>query len=209
MRENSSLRPKRGFVELKKAFPDAERIKSLKDLGGMENITVDCVNNTVKISNKGLIIDLGGIAKGYMVDKAVKRLKAEGIKSALINAGGDIYCLGANGSRSWKVGVRDPEFSEKTSDNLEITDKAVATSGNYEQFFVFKGNIYSHLVDPRTGYPAKKTMGSVSVIDESCLVADCLATAFFIMGSQELKDFLAQAAGDLRVVVLPQDKSKK
>ncbi|MDD3296188.1 MAG: FAD:protein FMN transferase [Candidatus Omnitrophica bacterium] len=206
MKENSYLRDVRGIIELKKAFPDPELIRSLKNLGGMENIAVDCIHNTVKINKKGLIIDLGGIAKGYMVDKAVECLRAKGIESALINAGGDIYCLGTNGLKTWKVGIRDPEFFDKTAEDLEIADKAVATSGNYEQFFVFKNNIYSHLVDPRTGYPAEKTVGSISVVDKSCLVADCFATAFFIMGSQELNDFLAQETGHMKVVVLPVDK---
>ncbi|MCF7908827.1 MAG: FAD:protein FMN transferase [Candidatus Omnitrophica bacterium] len=172
------------------SLPSQTLIEQIRDLGGISGLEIDLENQTIKINKKGVVIDLGAIAKGYMVDKAVLKLKAKGVKSALINAGGDMYCLGKKYAKPWQVGVRDPRERGQIIETKVIVNQSIATSGNYEQFFDRNGKRYSHLIDPRTGYPASSNIISVSVIAESCAVADALATAFFISGREGIEKFL-------------------
>ena len=185
-----------------KEFPSGQTIEDLKNLCGMDNIDMDSKKNTIIIKRKGLKIDLAGIAKGYMVDKAIKKLQEAGIDSALINAGGDIYCLGKNKDRLWKVGVKDPKHHESIMESVELIDKAIVTSGSYEQFFDYKGERYSHLIDPRTGYPVKTNIVSVSVISQSCAIADSLATSLFIMEPEWAKKFISKGPYELKVFIV-------
>jgi len=200
-----------------KDFPKADEIAKLKQAGGMQNIEVNPRDNTVIIKRQGLKIDLNAVAKGYMVDKAVARLKKEGIDSALINAGGDIYCLGGpplrggslwknNVNSYWKVGIKDPQELSGVIQNQAMLDEAIATSGNYEQFFEFKGEKHSHLIDPRTGYPANNNVLSVSVITKNCTSADGLASGFFIMGVKGIQDFLSKTPSTMRIFMVSLDE---
>ncbi|MBU2044756.1 MAG: FAD:protein FMN transferase [Candidatus Omnitrophica bacterium] len=192
------------------ALPAKELIEQIKNSAGMEGIKVDFENRTVTIDEVGIAIDLGAVAKGYMVDEAVARLKEKGITSALINAGGDMHCLGKNRGKPWKVGIRDPKKRNSLGANnyppLQLVDQAVATSGNYEQFFDYQGKRYSHLVDPRTGYPVVTDIISVSVVSETCAVADSLATAFFILGKESADKILAKNPLMARILVVSQDE---
>lgn len=159
-----------------KKFPSSKAIAKIKEVGGMDQIEINPKKATVIIKKKGLTIDLNGIAKGYMVDKAISRLKEKGIKSALINAGGDIYCLGMNAGSPWEVGIQDSDAVSEILGVRLLIDEAIATSGGYEQFFTFEDKEYSHLVDPRNGYPVDNDLISVSVISKNCTTADSLAT---------------------------------
>jgi len=188
-----------------KEFPTQKEIARLKNFSGLEYVEINPQKQIVTIKRRGLKIDLGGIAKGYMVDKAVGKLKAKGIKSALINAGGDIYCLGKNGRRPWKIGIKDPTQSESLLQTLELENEAVATSGSYEQFFELKGKKYSHLIDPRSGFPVSNSVESVSVVRSNCVTADSLATAFFVMGPEEIDKFLTNNRYDIEVFVVSKD----
>lgn len=197
---------KRGNIQ---SLPKAKQIKQLKKLCGSKYIEINSKKSTVLIRKKGLKIDLGGIAKGYIVDKAVSKLKENGINSALINAGGDIYCLGKNKGRPWTLGLRDPEDAAAIIKKEDLVDLAIATSGDYEQFFEYEGRRFSHLIDPRRGYPVESNIVSVSVIGENCVIADSLATAFFIMGSEAAKDFLSEGYYAVTVFVVTKDKDGK
>ncbi len=170
-----------------KDFPAQEKITRLNDLGSMAGIKVDVKQNTVKLK-EGVSLDFSGVAKGYIVDKAAEKIKKRGINSALINAGGDIYCLGDNRGKPWRVGVSDP--LGKTVKVEEISAQAVVTSGNYRQFYQKEGKIYSHIIDPRTGYPVKRGLLGVTVIADQAWVADILATAFFINGKEFAARFI-------------------
>ncbi len=186
-------------------FPDAAKIAELKRTGGSEHIKINAQENTILIDQPGLKIDFSAIAKGYLVDKAVLKLKAYGIKDALINAGGDIYCLGTNRGQPWNVGVRDPqELSEIVSSQVLI-DEAVATSGNYEQFFEYQGRRYSHLIDPRSGYPVENDILSVSVVSQNCTTADGFATAFFVLGRDGVREFLSRNPSTMKIFVVASD----
>ncbi|MBU0694126.1 MAG: FAD:protein FMN transferase [Candidatus Omnitrophica bacterium] len=189
-----------------KELPSKEEVEKLKRTCGMHNLEINYHKNTVLIKKQGLKIDLGGIAKGYMVDKAVLKLKEKGIDSALINAGGDIYCLGKNGDNPWSVGVKDPKGAKEIIETERLVDEAIATSGNYEQFFQLQGKRYSHIIDPRSGYPVQNNISSVSVISEYCSTTDGLATAFFVMGLEGIKEFLARTPSTMRIFVVTQDE---
>jgi len=185
-----------------KKFPDPEVIAKIKQAGGIEAIEVDSKKGIVIIRKKGLTIDLSGIAKGYMVDKAILQLKKKGITSALINAGGDIYCLGTNAGSPWEVGLQDPKLAAEVLGVEPLIDQAIATSGGYEQFFTFRGKKYSHLVDPRSGYPVDNDLISVSVISENCTTADGLATAFSILGLEGVERFLSKNLSTMKVFLV-------
>ncbi len=135
-------------------------------------------------TNPALKIDLGGFAKGYAVDRAVERLRALGIGDAIVNAGGDLRAIGRHGERPWRIGIRDPR-GEGIIAALETRgDESVFTSGNYERFFEYEGVRYHHILDPRTGHPARGTL-SVTVIHADAATADAAATALFVAGPQD------------------------
>ncbi len=190
-------------------FPSKNEIEALKQLGGMNYLVIDSKEKTLTIKRQGLIIDLGAIAKGYMVDKAAMKLRKEGINSAIINAGGDIYCLGKNKNQAWRVGIKNPEELRGLLETQELINEAVATSGNYEQFFEFKDKQYSHLIDPRSGYPVDNQVSSVSVITKNCTSADSLATAFFVIGKQALNKYLAKNLSTMRIFMVTEDAQGK
>ncbi len=183
-------------------FPDPEAIAKIKQAGGIRAIEVDSKKGIVIIRKKGLTIDLSGIAKGYMVDKAISQLKKKGISNALINAGGDIYCLGTNSGSPWEVGLQDPKIPAEMLGVEPLINQAIATSGGYEQFFTFNGKKYSHLVDPRSGYPVENDLISVSVISKNCTTADGLATTFSILGLEGVKKFLSKNPSIIKVFLV-------
>jgi len=185
-----------------KELPSARKIKELRANCGNHFIDIDRAKNTITINRQGLQLDLSAIAKGYMVDKAALRLKGNGITSALINAGGDVYCLGTDRSQPWQVGIRDPRNKKKIIDTVSLIDEAIATSGSYEQFFTHEGEQYSHLIDPRTGYPVANKVLSVSVVSQNCTTADGLATGFFILGIEGVKEFLNQQRSTMKIYVI-------
>jgi thiamine biosynthesis lipoprotein len=185
-------------------FPSKEKINEMKSLGGMDNILIK--DGSVIIKRRGLKIDLSGIAKGYMVDKATLKLKEKGIDSALINAGGDIYCLGKNGKKLWRVGIKDPQKVKRVLTIQQLEDEAIATSGGYEQFFEFKGKRYSHLINPISGFPVQNNILSVTVISKNCTTADSFATAFFIMGLEGIKSFFSKNLSTMKVFVVVKQK---
>lgn len=171
-----------GENKKKKEFPKAVEIEQLKSFGNINDIKIDQTKKTIKLKDKGIVLDLSGIAKGYMVDKAVVKLKEAGVKNALINAGGEIYGLGKNRGKPWQVGIRGPRGAIVKS--IEISDAAVATSGNYEQVYKQDGKIYSHIINPESGYPVAANFLGVTVVAKKCTEADVLATVLFIKGKK-------------------------
>jgi thiamine biosynthesis lipoprotein len=134
----------------------------------------------VRFTQPDLGIDLGGIAKGYGVDQAVAVLRDWGIEHALVNVGGDLYAMGrsADGSR-WRIGVRSPDAADQLVAQFDLEDAAVATSGDYLQYFDYHGRRYHHLLDPATGEPKVSTMRSITIRAADCMTADAAATACF------------------------------
>lgn len=135
----------------------------------------------VSITQPGVSVDLGGIGKGYAIDRAWQTLKDQGIEKALINAGGNIRCLGTRADgKPWRIGIRHPR-QEGILGVIEVTEKAVATSGDYERYFVKDGIRYHHILDPRTGKPAQGCQ-SVTILAPTAEMADALSTSVFLMG---------------------------
>lgn len=139
-------------------------------------------------------LDLGGIAKGYGVDRAVAALRDWGVSDALVNVGGDLYALGSSEDGDpWEVGVRDPDDAGRLAARFRISDQAVATSGDYEQYFDHGGRRYHHLLDPRTGAPRRTAVRSVTVAADHCMMADAAGTAVFGATPDEARRVIAAA----------------
>ncbi len=132
-------------------------------------------------SRQEISLAVGGVAKGYAVDRAVAVLRQMGVQNAVVNAGGDLYCLGTNHGTPWRVGVRDPDDAGGVIKVLHVVDAGVATSGDYQQYFDHDGVRYHHILDPETGRPARKVR-SATVIAPTTEEADALATAAFVLG---------------------------
>ena len=125
-------------------------------------------------------LDLGGIAKGYGIDRAVAAVRNLGVSHAIVTVGGDLFALGASPEGGpWRVGIRSPHDRNALAATLEVADQAVTTSGDYERFFRWHGRTYHHLIDPVTGAPRVTPMHSATVIGADCMNADAAATASF------------------------------
>jgi len=155
----------------------------------------------VRFRDPGVEVDLGGIAKGYGVDAAVQALQRRGITQAIVNVGGDLYALGpAADGAPWTIGIRAPEHPERLAASLEVQDAAVATSGDYMQYFQHRGRRYHHLLDPATAEPRVTPVRSVTVTAPTCLAADAAATAVFGMAPERAARLLQARAPGARIV---------
>nr|WP_246624745.1 FAD:protein FMN transferase [Oceanobacter mangrovi] len=134
-----------------------------------------------RITDAHTSIGLGAIAKGYAIDRAVQIFRSAGYQAFAINAGGDLYVAGQHGERLWNVGIQHPRQPQQLLANLPGSNLAVATSGDYERFFIHNGKRYSHIINPKTGYPADSTQ-SVTIISSRAFWADALATAVSVLG---------------------------
>ncbi|HSJ23432.1 MAG TPA: FAD:protein FMN transferase [Longimicrobiales bacterium] len=156
---------------------------------------------TIMFADADVALDLGGIAKGYGVDRAVAALREWGVMNALVNVGGDLYAMGTSeGGDPWRVGIRSPDQPGRLSGTLALEDRAVATSGDYEQFFEHDGRRYHHLLDPATAAPGATASHSVTVAAASCMAADAAATAIFGLPPGAAAQVLARAGRGVELV---------
>ena len=174
----------------KKQLPQEADVKIALISVGSDYLYLDQKNLKVRLLKEGGRIDLGGIAKGYAVDCAVAKLKEAHIASALVNAGGNMFCLGTNGKKSWSIGIQNPRKAGAVIEQLELRNKAVSTSGDYEQFFIFQNKRFSHIINPKTGYPADTGIVSATVIASDATTADALSTACVVLGLQKSGEVL-------------------
>ena len=152
------------------------------------------------VTREGIAVDLGGIAKGYGVDLAAQALRDQGVFNALVNVGGDLVALGVDeNDEPWKVGVRSPDDLDEVAQVLRVSDRAVATSGDYLQYFQFGGRRYHHLLDPVSGEPRRTAMRSLTIEAASCMDADAAATALFGADEATARTVLDRAAPGARV----------
>jgi FAD:protein FMN transferase len=173
-----------GFYKGSGRFPHRAEIKGSLARVGYRNIELDANTLTVRFRKAGVEMDPGGIGKGYAVDRMVKILNENGITSALITAGSSsIYAIGAPESeeRGWRVLIRHPKNANETAAELFLKDESMSTSGNYEKFFRVRNTMYSHIMDPRTGYPAQGML-SVSVIAPKTLDSEAWTKPYYING---------------------------
>jgi thiamine biosynthesis lipoprotein len=173
-----------GFSNQIYRLPQDSEIKTTLNLIGTDKIVLQDDDYVVKFKIPGVKIDLGAIAKGYAVDCSVKKLREAGIENCLINAGGQIYCLGSRFGKPWRVAIKKPG-GRGLAGVLELKDKSVATSGDYEQYFIKDDLRYGHILNPKTGYPVANGIRSVTVIASDGLTADALSTAIFVLGKEK------------------------
>ncbi|WP_395808341.1 FAD:protein FMN transferase [Daejeonella sp.] len=164
------------------SLPDQETALKTVELINYRHVLINDEECTVMLKNKGMRIGFGGIGKGYAADKAKQILQNLGIKSGIVNAAGDLITWGEqlNGS-AWTIGIADPDQSGRPFSSLNISNMAIATSGNYEKFVIIDGKRYSHTIDPKTGLPVSG-IKSVSILCPSAELADALATPVVVMG---------------------------
>ena len=183
--------------------PDSEAVHRFARRGLFKSLELgeSGGQDVVVFHEEDMGIDLGGIGKGYGVDRAVEVLRSWGIQNALVNVGGDLYALGVSEDGDpWKVGVRSPDDPKALATTLEMTDRAVATSGDYQQFFEHGGRRYHHLLDPTTGAPSQARLRSVTVAAESCMAADAGATTAFVASVDAAREVLPRVAPGSEVV---------
>jgi thiamine biosynthesis lipoprotein len=172
-----------GFYKGTGRLPHRAEVRGVMERVGYRNIQMDAANRTVRFAKAGVELDPGGIGKGYAVDRMVGVLKQYGIQTALVSASGSsIYGLGAPpGEKGWKVQIRDPKDEKKTVADVYLKDESMSTSGNYEKFFRAEGRIYSHIMDPRTGWPAQGVL-SVSAITPRTIDSEAWTKPLFVNG---------------------------
>jgi thiamine biosynthesis lipoprotein len=179
------------------SIPGPEAIRARLALVDYRAITIDDRAGTVLLKRKGMRINLGGIGKGYAVDHAVAILRRRGLRDFMIQAGGDMYVGGRRGDRAWRLGIADPRGSHDPFATVEISDSTFSTSGDYERAFVKNGRRYHHILDLRTGEPARESR-SVTLVTDRAVIADALAKGVFILGpvaGMALLDRVPGAAG--------------
>ncbi len=185
-------------------LPSREEIGRGLNLVGSDKIIID-ENNRVRFSLSGMKLDIGGIAKGYAVDRAIEILKQRGIDKALVNLGGNIFALGSPRKGGWQIGMQHPEIKDRIWAKIELNNKAVATSGNYERFFTAQGERYGHIISPKTGLPVGTVLGA-TIIASSALEADGLSTAVFVLGAQEGMELIESIKG-VEGVIISKDRA--
>lgn len=164
------------------SLPDKETALKSVDLINFRHVIINEQECTVMLKNKGMRIGFGGIGKGYAADKAKLVLQNLGIKSGIVNAAGDLITWGEQlNGKAWTIGIADPDQRGRPFSSLNISNMAIATSGNYEKFVFIDGKRYSHTIDPKTGLPVSG-IKSVSILCPSAELADALATPVVVMG---------------------------
>ncbi len=179
-----------GFRRKRGSIPSEHEISETMKMVGFDKLEFDTTNRTVRFAVAGMKLDLGGVAKGYAVDKAAEAALANGIRSGLINLAGNGRCLPEPplGKNTYLVGVRNPFDKKIVADVLILLNQSVATSGDYERFVILRGKRFSHVIDPRTGHPASGEH-SVTVISPLAVDSDALSTTMFINGPAFARKF--------------------
>ena len=176
-----------GFDKETPTVPDQEALSAA--LVGIGPTALSLDGQQVTKQTPQLQVDLGGVAKGYAVDRAITVLKQHGVTSAAVNAGGDMYLLGQRPQRAkhperfWRIGLQHPRQKDAVLETVQVRDRAVVTSGDYERFFEQDGIRYHHIFDPQSGLPARGCR-SVTIIADSVALGDALATAVFVLGPE-------------------------
>jgi thiamine biosynthesis lipoprotein len=189
-----------GFFRGRGRLPSPAEIAEVLRRVGYRHVMLDPDRRTVRFDTNGVELDLGGIAKGYAVDRAVEILRSNGISAALVSSGtSSIYALGSPpNERGWTVRVRDPYDPNKVGDVVHLQNYSLSTSGSYEKFFRFGDKIYCHIMDPRTGWPVGNML-STAVLAPSTTQSDALSKPFFLWGPAGSRRYLA-AHANLAVV---------
>ena len=180
-----------GFYSgLENRVPSQQAIENaLKGVGAAH---IKIKDSTITL-DENTSLDLAGIAKGYASQKAAEILKENGVNSALMSLGGNVRAVGSKpDGENWSVAITDPDDNSKSIGTLKISDKAVVTSGGYQRYFEENGQIYHHIIDTKTGYPADSGLKSVTVVSDDDTLADALSTSLFVMGLEKSGEFYSE-----------------
>lgn len=182
-----------GFLSNSPHLPEPKKLKS--ELRLVDYRYIDLANGKIRLLKPGMEIDLGAIAKGYAVDRALEVIRKAGAFSGLIEAGGDLRFFGTKpGGKEWKIGIAHPRKNDQIITVKNIGLQAVATSGDYERFFFRDGKRYHHILDPRTGFPADKSV-SVTIWTQTAMDADALSTTVFVLGPEKGLELIEKLPG--------------
>lgn len=191
-------------------IPDPKDVAERLKLVGWKDIVLDKKKRTVRLKRTGMSITLGGIAKGYAVDRAVAVLRKAKFNSFIVQVGGDLYVAGKKDTKPWVVGIRDPRSTSR--DDMfalaPIEDHSFSTSGDYERGFVKDGKRYHHILDPRTGFPADKTR-SVTVMAKDAFTADAWSKVLFIEGAAQAMKEVVEKLPDFEAVFVDDQNAVK
>ena len=187
-------------------LPDAQTAKQLVKLVNYKNVILNEEKHTIYLKEKGMLIGFGGIGKGYAAEQAKRLLLQKGVTSGIVNAAGDLTAWGnqPNGEL-WTIGIADPNAIRNPFSYLNITNRAIATSGNYEKYVMIGGKRYSHTIDPKTGLPVTG-IKSVTIISPNAEIADAMATPIMIMGIKVGLDLINQVKGLACIIIDENDK---
>ena len=189
-----------------RSLPDARTASKMVRLINYRNIQMDKADYSVLLKEKGMRIGFGGIGKGYAAERAKWVMKEKGIESGIVNASGDMTTWGLQpDGKPWTIGIADPTAKNKIFSYMNITDMAVATSGNYEKFILVNGQKYSHTINPKTGLPIRGIQ-SVTIISTNAEIADAMATPVMIMGIRAGLDMINQINNLEAIVVDDYDR---
>ncbi|AMP97554.1 Thiamin biosynthesis lipoprotein ApbE [Pedobacter cryoconitis] len=188
------------------SLPDFETARQSVSLINYQHVIIDPENSTVMLKQKGMRIGFGGIGKGYAADRAKQVLQRIGIEHGIVNAAGDLITWGSQSTgKPWTIGIADPDQSSRPFSALNISNMAIATSGDYEKYATINGRRYSHTIDPKTGLPVSG-IKSVSIICPSAELADALATPVIVMGVQIGLDLINQLKHVACIIIDDQDQ---
>jgi thiamine biosynthesis lipoprotein len=180
------------FDQSMTSLPDRDTAKQMVRLINYRNVVLDDENCTVFLREKGMRIGFGGIGKGYAAERAKQVMKQAGVTSGVVNASGDLNAWGLQpNGKKWTIGIANPDSTHEIFSYMDITDLAVATSGNYEKFIMVDGKKYSHTINPLTGLPVTG-IKSVTIITTNAEIADAMATPVMIMGIRTGLDMINQ-----------------
>lgn len=183
------------------SVPDPKEIAKRLPLINYRDLVVDEEAGTAFLKRKGMRVNLGGIGKGYAVDRAVEIMRRSGLRDFMIQAGGDMYVSGRRGDRPWRLGIRDPRGpADRIFAALDLTDGTFSTSGDYERFFFKDGVRYHHILDLSAGQPARLCR-SVTLVTERAVIADALAKGVFILGPDAGMALIERTSGVQGVIV--------
>jgi thiamine biosynthesis lipoprotein len=180
--------------------PTGEQIAAALPAVDWRQVRVDPAQNTIRFLKPGMRIDLGGIAKGYAVDRSIELLRAMGIAHAMVNAGGDTRLLGDRRGKPWIVGIRDPRSDGRMVTRLPLADEAISTSGDYERYFEDGGVRYHHILVPGTGESAREVR-SVTILGADATQTDGLSTTVFVLGVERGMQLVGRLPGVEAVIV--------
>ncbi|MHB8170645.1 MAG: FAD:protein FMN transferase [Thermincolia bacterium] len=187
-------------------IPPPEEINHVLKLVDFRQIILNEKTATIFLPKAGMELDLGAVAKGYAVGRAVDVLRQNGIATAKIDAGGDIMVMGTKpGGQPWRLGIKHPRGKEKLLATLTAVNENLVTSGDYQRFFMDQGRRYHHIFDPRTGYPVRDLI-SATIVTGDPLLGDILSTAVFVLGPQKGLALTGEIKGTGVIMVTPEGK---